>query len=317
MKQKTNKHWCSADRAKRKAVALLTEEGKGKGMDGAFYYFMIDNEPFLTVDLTVSAADDENYKEELFIFKTLFNSDDPDMKKALWNALYPVNPSDSSVFRAGDFSDEELAFLQEHYSCFEQRVNPFRENANKEFSTERLVLRPYNNQKNEKTYRKYLRGDGDYSLFCCEKPTRDELDSRTHKDILMFSVFVKQTNTMVGVVELNGYNRIQRRAFACWYIFKPYRNNGYAKEAFTELARRGFEGKLIELKKSSWEYKYIKQRVMIDFIVAEVRVTNIPSQKTAQSCGFKFHHKDRNFFIVEDKYAEDAYVYELTPETIA
>ena len=121
---------------------------------------------------------------------------------------------------------------------------------------------------------------------------------------------------MVGIVGLHHYDSRRKKALAQWYIFKPYRNRGYATEAFTGLAKRAFEGKVAELRETSWNYKYKRHFIKLDFIRAEIRKSNIPSQRTAERCGFEMNHIDRNFFFVEDRYLEDGTIYELTPESL-
>ena len=54
----------------------------------------------------------------------------------------------------------------------------------------------------------------------------------------------------------------------------------------------------------------------LDFIRAEIRETNISSQHMAESCGFVKQFIDRNHFVIEDKFLENAVIYDLTPETM-
>lgn len=87
---------------------------------------------------------------------------------------------------------------------------------------------------------------------------------------------------MVGDIGFHHYDRRREKASAQWYIFKPYRNHGCAKEAFTALARRIFNGKISELVESSWSNKFRKHSVNLDFIRAEIRETNISSQHVVE-----------------------------------
>ena len=99
-----------------------------------------------------------------------------------------------------------------------------------------------------------------------------------------------------------------------WYIFKPYRNNGYAKEAVLALARRAFSGKLIELREGTMRYILKKHYAKIDIIRAYIRSTNLPSQALAKSCGFTHQFTEHRHYLVEGEGYEDGEIYELTAE---
>lgn len=99
-----------------------------------------------------------------------------------------------------------------------------------------------------------------------DKMTKDNFYACSIERPLIFSVFEKDTDEMVGVIGFHHYDRRRKKASAQWYIFKPYRNHGYAKEAFTALAKRIFNGKISELVESSWTNKFRKRSVNLDFI---------------------------------------------------
>lgn len=99
-----------------------------------------------------------------------------------------------------------------------------------------------------------------------DKMTKDNLYACSIERPLIFSVFEKDTDEMVGVIGFHHYDRRRKKASAQWYIFKPYRNHGYAKEAFTALAKRIFNGKISEFVESSWTNKFRKRSVNLDFI---------------------------------------------------
>ena len=270
----------------------------------------IDIEYLCGLDLTDKSA--KEYEKNLRIFKALFNDSGKDYKKDLWNTLCPKCP-DEKWENEGDFTCEEFSFLLDFQNQFDRRLNIFEENANSSFSTERLILRPPKSE-DEKLYVKHLITDGDFTLYTTKKRNSENLSLFSIYRPFLFSVFERDSGNMVGVVGLNKYDRKRREVSAQWYIFKPYRNKGYASEAFKALAKRVFEGKIKYLTNSSWVYKYRKRRLKVDFIRAEIRAVNIPSQRTAESCGFEKRYIDRHYFLVEDKFPEDAVVYELTPE---
>ncbi len=302
---KISPRWCSREQAAKKAIVAVYGE---KGLE--------KYEPFWD-DFSIDLSDNEDdyYESDVQIFKMLFNSSDKNLRKAAWNALIPYAFGINEMEHRYDFTDKELAFLTDHQRHYENRVFCYSENPNKSFSTKRLFIRPCWDE-DSKPYFYHLKNDGDFTIYTSLKLTRDTLYAFHLKQPLLFSVFEKDTGNMVGVVGLHHYERKRRKAFAQWYIFKPYRKLGYAKEAFGALAKRAFEGKLSELVESSWKYKYRKRAIILDYIRAEIRETNVPSQHTAESCGFVKQFTDRNFFLVEDKFPENAVVYDLLSESI-
>ncbi|WP_294824438.1 GNAT family N-acetyltransferase [uncultured Eubacterium sp.] len=300
---KTKKEWCSPKKAAKKAIfELYGEEGLTR--------YNLDWDSF-TIDFSDIGSDCYSYNVQAF--KKLFNSQDKDLRKAVWNALTPFYTVEE-LAESGDFTPDELEFLAEHLKCCQNRSLRFK-NSNKSFSTERLIIRPCKDSDN-KLYFEYLKSDGDFNMYTGNKLTKDNLYACNIERPLIFSVFDKDTDEMVGVIGFHHYDRRRKKALAQWYIFKPYRNHGYAKEAFTALARRIFNGKISEFVESSWSNKFRKRSVNLDFIRAEIRETNISSQHMAESCGFVKQFIDRNHFVIEDKFLENAVIYDLTPETI-
>ena len=132
-----------------------------------------------------------------------------------------------------------------------------------------------------------------------------------------FGIFEKATGNMVGMVGLHNYDERRRMAQCEWYIFKPYRGNGYGKEAFTALAEHAFQGKLAELREGDWFYSYKKHYAKIDLLRAEIRRRNLPSHALAKACGFVHRYTDPRHYVVEGEGCEDGEIYELTPEDLA
>ena len=258
--------------------------------------------------------DSDSYYDELNDFKKLFNSGDPDLKLAAWNAF---------CFRSysldrEEFTDEEWAFIQEYEESSKNWIFCREFNPNKPFSSARLILQAAESDysKTSRLYRKHLKEDGDFKLYTGKKLTGNNLDFYRLTGPYCFCVFEKESGNMVGMVGLYGYDEAKRMATAQWYIFKPYREKGYAKEAITTLAKRAFDGKLFEMRETAWRNKYRRHFAKIDLIRADIRETNIPSQKTAESCGFKYQYTDHRHYEIEGEGLEDAKIYELTPETI-
>lgn len=284
------------ERAERKACVFLFGQGSGRRLPDFFFYNSLGS-----------------YQQELDWFKRLFNSGDPELRFAAWNALWF-----DKLPQRGDFTDEEYAFLQEYAQCEENMIFCQSANPNKHFSSARLILRPAeeNYGKELSIYHKHLKEDGDFTIYTCKKLTKTNMELYNLSRPYCFCVYEKTSGNLVGMTGLYGYDEAKRMATAEWYIFKPYRGKGYAKEAITTLAKRAFDGKLFEIRETAWRNKYRRHFAKIDLIRADIRETNIPSQKTAESCGFQYQYTDHRHFVVEGEGLEDAKVYELTPETI-
>ena len=255
----------------------------------------------------------ENYRDEVEQFKKLFNSNDKLLQMAAWNSLFI-----DSVFELSneDFSEEELAFIKENAECTENLVYAMR-NHNKAIKTSRLVLKPQSSDEEIGKYEEHLTNDGDFTLYTGKKLNKKNLSLLT--DIArsyFFCIYEKSSNDMVGLVGLYGYDEERKTAEAQWYIFKPYRNKGYAKEAVTALAERTFSGKLFEMRETAWRYKFRRHYAKIDLIKANIREINTASLKTAESCGFKYLYTVNRYFLVEGGEPENGKHYELTPETL-
>lgn len=257
--------------------------------------------------------EDEDYREQVEQFKKLYNSNDNILRLAAWNSLHYVS---LNKLDENEFSNEELAFIKENAECTENLVYAFRNN-NKAIKTSRLILKPQISVEEINKYEEHLINDGDFTLYTGRKLNKNNLPLFT--DIArsyFFCVYEKSSNNMVGLVGLYGYDKERKTAEAQWYIFKPYRNKGYAKEAITALAERAFSGKLFEMRETAWRYKFRKHYAKIDLIQANIREINTASNKTAESCGFKYLYTVNRYFLVEGGEPENGKHYELTPETL-
>ena len=254
----------------------------------------------------------EYYYEQVEQFHQLFYSGDKELQMAAWNCLL-IWKIDEEI--KDDFTEEEWRFIQDRLYCREHGINCFTENRNKMFSSSRLILRPADMAHDLALYRSHLGKDGDFEIYTGKKLTRDNLSLYDLNRPLCFCVFEKATGNMVGITGLYQYDEERRTATAQWYIFKPYREKGYAKEAITTLAKRAFDGKLFEMRETAWRNKYRRHFAKIDLIRADIREINIPSQKTAESCGFQYQYTDHRHFVIEGEGFEDGKIYELTPET--
>lgn len=277
-----------------------------------YLYGDLKEENILLFNLERWAKDNESYNKDLAAFKKLFNSGDRDLQMAAWNALI----CRKGDFVKEDFTDDELAFLTRCCNAASNRRSCAWGNPGKAFSTGRLIIRPAVKAEELQAYHRHLRRDGDFSLYTGFHFSQRILNRLTLSRPYCFAIYEKKSEKMVGVVGLHNYQEKKRMAEAEWYIFKPYRQKGYGREAASELASQAFCGKLAELRETSWDYMYKKHYAKIDLIRAYIRETNAASQALAEACGFEYRYTDRRYFVIEGKGCEDARVYELTPEML-
>ena len=255
----------------------------------------------------------DSYSEQVANFKRLFNSGDKELQIAAWNCLW-LWAIDEEL--KDDFTEEEWRFIQDYLYCEKHWINCRTDNLNTEFSSSRLILRPADDEHDLTLYHSHLKRDGDFKIYTGKKLTRDNLEGYNLLRPLCFCIFEKATGNMVGITGLYSYDDARRMATAEWYIFKPYRGKGYAREAITVLAARAFAGKLFEMQETAWRNQFRRHYVKIDMIRANIREKNIPSQKTAESCGFVYQYTDHRHYVIEGEGLEDGKIYELTPETL-
>jgi len=151
------------DRAERKALRYLFGNDK--------------KENFLYLTLNWTDEDEESYKwyqTQLEQFKSLFNSNDKELKMACWNALF--HPNKKSLARE-DFSDDEWAFLEEFIGLDHQMISANSFNCNTSFASSRLILRPTNESSptERELYAKHLKNDGGtwYFYVDADKESRE------------------------------------------------------------------------------------------------------------------------------------------------
>lgn len=265
------------------------------------------------LDLDLRFKQNPNYEEHLKLFKKLFQSGNEDLRTAAWNCI--IFSPDGSALRKEDFTEEEWEFLCQLIDAMENRPN-LALNPNPDIPTDRLILSAAG-QGEQKLYTKHLEKDGDFKMYTSRKPTRKNIADYWVLQPFCYAVFERESGRMVGAVDLHRCDEKRRLAEAAWYIFKPYRGRGYAKEAVTALAREAFAGRLTRLAEQARKCTYKKCPVKIELIRAETRHANLPSQALARSCGFVHRYTDHRFFVVEGEGPEDAEVFELTPADLA
>ena len=107
-------------------------------------------------------------------------------------------------------------------------------NTGKAIETERLLLLPGQNARDNKPFLRMLREDGDFYMFCGVKYSRRRLRrfadyfERTGHGECIYSLFLRdEPERFIGYV---GFHREDHYELE-FYVSKPYRNRGYCTEA--------------------------------------------------------------------------------------
>lgn len=111
-------------------------------------------------------------------------------------------------------------------------------NTHKTLETERLILLPGNNERDNDAFLKMLREDGDFRIFCGVDFSEENLtnfkDYFQHEFNCIFSIFLKELpNELLGYVGIALHP--EERYEVEFYLAKKWRNNGYCSEALNRL----------------------------------------------------------------------------------
>lgn len=151
----------------------------------------------------------------------------------------------------------------------------------KEFYTDRLILREINDEEWDNYYNHVTEADEIFVQYGRE-PTEDLLEFIKHPtpDVIYHSIILKDTDEMVGYIGIPEYNSSIE-----YYIFPEHRRNGYCFEALKSFVELYLDGKITENN--------------FDSVVAEIIMKNEASINMVIKAGFKkqsigcsFNYKD-------------------------
>ena len=286
------------EKAERKALNLIKKEF-GEEIDTLFFLFKPDS---------------EKYEQEVKRFKFLFQQKRPEYRMALWNGLLR---SASLGCGVKNFTEAEQAFIKRRIDAWNHYVDPGTVNVNKPIPTDRLLLRPTIGDEDILLYHKHLKKDGDFTLFTMLKCNQENIERFGFDRPFYFVIVDRKTKDMIGYVGLRWDRERYKNtgvAEAEYYIFKPHRHKGYAKEALTELCNRAFAGKLLELEETNYSQIYRKRKADIHIIRAVIRADNPASQALVKACGFRHVATLRREYWVAGQYSVDGEIFEVSKE---
>lgn len=141
----------------------------------------------------------------------------------------------------------------------------------KEFYTDRLILREINDEEWDNYYNHVTEADEIFVQYGRE-PTEDLLEFIKHPtpDVIYHSIILKDTDEMVGYIGIPEYNSSIE-----YYIFPEHRRNGYCFEALKSFVDLYLDGKITENNR--------------EIVVAEIIMDNEASINMVIKAGFKKH----------------------------
>ena len=255
----------------------------------------------------------KNYAARLAEFKRLLASGDAVLRTAAWNNVVIREPD---KVRAGDFTPEEYDFIRLRGECASKKCA---RNPSPRIVTERLILSPSFTDDDRATLIGHIRDDGDIENYA--STTRDHFANGVLLPMgqpYSFAIREKSSGRTVGMIGFDEVDDARGMANVSWYVIRPCRRTGYAKEAALALTRAMFEGRLCENVDTLKYDVYRRYHPKIDLIRAEIHADNAPSRRLAESCGFALEFVDRRFYVVKGSgRVVDGAIYYLTPDALA
>ena len=119
-------------------------------------------------------------------------------------------------------------------------------NERKTIITDRLLLRPASEDRDLREYLVHL-NDAEDCILLYGEPFSKELEREIYDNAdneMTYSVFLRDTQTMIGSAGFLFEDEEYSEWFVNFWIFREYRQNGYAKEAMSALLDSYFAGTL-------------------------------------------------------------------------
>ena len=235
----------------------------------------------ISITAQYKEQNEELYKEDIKIFKALFNAGNENYKTILWNRLMCYYRSKIYI---QDFTPEEAAFIKsalkaKHKPIWETNVNP-------PIKTTRLVLRAFE-KSDTKLFVYHYKCAGDFFAYTGYKPTSELIKQFADRccTSTFFAIEEQNEHRVIGYI---GLSIREHSAYGLleYYIFKEYRNKGYCKEAICALIGKALNDKLYEPIETVRDYVYDKKAIKLNAIRAKISAVNIASLNTVKSCGF-------------------------------
>ena len=144
----------------------------------------------------------------------------------------------------------------------------------KDIITERLVLRPSDDQRDLENYINHLKDEDIFFFQYGEQysPELEELIDFHSSGVIYYSVFLRNSDTMIGYVGILPYQAEEYTGELEFYFFSEYRKKGYAMEAVKAYIQAYINGEFTGEKRNH--------------IIAEVIAENEPAKAFLGELGF-------------------------------
>lgn len=278
-----------------------------KYVDCVFYpYYLI-----LKVD-----NKDKEYYETLEKFKYLFNMKTYETNVYLWNSLWPRFRKNQNIDEK-DYTKEEIEFIRSVARFYKEECKKYGEyyefgrNINTPLKSQRLIIKPYDNDTDNKFKKFLIDNFPECDLYYIKKVNKEDIleSSQQIGEPFAFAIIKKENNEFIGSIKLELINS------DCVYnlsyiIFPNYRKKGYAYEAITRIieAIKNKELKILEETLKRGVCNVVEAN--IKRVEAKICIINTASIATIKKCGFKFKGILPHYYEYRDSYM-DAEQYDL------
>lgn len=252
---------------------------------------------------------DDDYYKTLEIFKYLYQLGG-DAHIYLWNEMW-LYFNDPQEIDENDYSKEELEFIKNISSFYSKECEKYGEsyndntNINAQLVSSRLILKPYDEELNNKYKDFFSNNHSEYENFYNKEFDDYELKRYCNQRNrpLAFAIINKETNEYVGSVALT----IMRADCVYnieYYIFPEYRGNGYAFEASKRIIDAAKNKELKILEPTIREGVYFAKDANVKCIEALINVDNTKSLSLIKKFGFTLTGKQPFFEKIRDTYID-------------
>lgn len=262
---------------------LLVNNGiHWKNIDVSYEYDFADYRDYICHSLqaiTISDNGEIDIEKVNKITKILLDTNDEVLRRVAYNSFWFC------------YTDKKWLLYEEAIknSCRHDFLLPT--NASPEFETERLIIRP-NNEEDAKILSQYIKKyDKDNLVFYWS------ISRYQSKNYVLFSLIDKKTNKVIGNIGLYpSYNQIEINTYELqYYIVKKERRKGYAKEAVAALLKQIKDDKIIVQSDFNYMYKYESKNIKIEFLRISCDPFNKASKNLAISLGFEYAGNNKLF----------------------
>ena len=254
---------------------------------------------FDCLNLDSKKSSPKDYQTQLSIFKYLYLLGE-DAQTYIWNNFYfKSGLKDNKLPPKEDFTEDEYLFLlkirQTFISNKKEVCFHYHENINKEFETERLIIKPFSIMnrldvinyfsKNISEFLKFNSDYGDqlnYSLYAQMDGMIDDVWKSDNN--LKFAIYNKSNNEFIGDIDFAEYSSTEYNF--SYFIFSSFRRKGYASEAVKALVDKALKDELYINASTIRVGVYQPEKVHFTKIFGTYHNWNIASKKVLEKVGF-------------------------------